>query len=905
MRNLIVLSDGTGNSAAATNKTNVWRLYEALDLINGSQIATFGDGVGTSTFRPLQILGQAFGVGVKRNVLRLYKFLCRNYTDDDRIWCFGFSRGAFTVRVLAGLIQQEGLISFKSEEELDRSAVAAYRAYRKKAFHTNLPWVIAGRWVRDLFIHYWYKLIGARPYDEIKKETFERKRHIIQIHFLGVWDTVVAYGLPIDELTQAVDKWVWPMNFRDKSLLANVNCARHALSIDDDRRTFFPIPWDEDEERKLLAEDSTLPRDRLLQVWFVGVHANVGGGYPDDSLAYVPLCWMIEQTISKGLHFRPEILAQYVGRASPTGRKYDARAGVGLFYRYQPRDAQALMGKGNRPIAHHSLVTRMALGYDGYAPISLPYDIDILTQYGPAIAFNAAEAASLLPTTPNARISPPPADQALLPGTTAQTLQENKERLLENIIKLDTANAKRDRAPVVKLVLDTVWWRRVLYFVSLFLALFIVAYPLLAPLIHRDWQDELDNPFRALLDPLVGLIKGVLPGYAEPWIAAIVARPAIPLFVITLFAASLGLSRFLQRRTLDRCRAAWRVQARVDGQTLNRLRLTGQRRASTICAIFFSLVALFAWRFDISSWLTIIFAMVAGASLLVFARRVATNVGEIDANHPGIFLSVARYLRTSAQAVMIYRWCARGAVPAIFLFSCTLGAVAWINHASFDLLNTVGTFCKTDSPSENWLLAGRSKEILFDTKSFCQPTGVWLVEGRRYRLTMTVEDDWFDQTIWTDVHGMPSAYFVHYIGFPLKRWWTKNWFQPIARVNSVGNYEYPLDAVAPLPDVPIYKCSGSAQNADGIFQRIRQSAKPATQDQRALVKNCGGRTLTPAKTLIADIVPQTSGELFLYVNDAALLWPGRIDFFYRNNSGKAKVTVFPVLADTTVPVPNE
>ena len=270
MRNLIVLSDGTGNGASASNKTNVWRLYEALDLIDGTQIATFGDGVGTSRFKPLQILGLALGVGVKRNVIALYKFLCRNYDDHDRIWCFGFSRGAFTVRALAGLVRHEGLIDFKSEEELDRKAVAAYRAYRKKAFPTKLPWVIAGRWVRDTIIHYWNKSVGARSYQDVKDETFRRKRHIIQIHFLGVWDTVVAYGLPVDELTQAVDKWVWPMTFRDRSLLANVQCARHALSIDDERRTFFRIPWDENEERKLRQQDLTVPRDRLLQVWFAG-----------------------------------------------------------------------------------------------------------------------------------------------------------------------------------------------------------------------------------------------------------------------------------------------------------------------------------------------------------------------------------------------------------------------------------------------------------------------------------------------------------------------------------------------------------------------------------------------------------------------------------------------------------
>src|SRR3954452_20106281 len=181
MRNLVVLSDGTGNSAGALNKTNVWRLYEALDLSGSDQIATFGDGVGNSQLKILRLLGLALGIGVKKNTLQLYKFLCRNYQDDDRIFCFGFSRGAFTVRTLAGLIQREGLVSFRSEEELERAALAAYRAYRKAAFATRLPWVVVGRWLRDSVVRLWNRSIGARTYDDIKRETFDRKRHVIPI----------------------------------------------------------------------------------------------------------------------------------------------------------------------------------------------------------------------------------------------------------------------------------------------------------------------------------------------------------------------------------------------------------------------------------------------------------------------------------------------------------------------------------------------------------------------------------------------------------------------------------------------------------------------------------------------------------------------------------------------------
>jgi len=98
---IVLLADGTGNSAAKLFKTNVWRLYRALDVSDPPppgqvrQVAFYHDGVGTSTFKPLTLLGGIFGIGLKRNVIDLYTFLCRNYNPGDRIYAYGFSRGAF------------------------------------------------------------------------------------------------------------------------------------------------------------------------------------------------------------------------------------------------------------------------------------------------------------------------------------------------------------------------------------------------------------------------------------------------------------------------------------------------------------------------------------------------------------------------------------------------------------------------------------------------------------------------------------------------------------------------------------------------------------------------------------------------------------------------------------------
>ena len=113
-KSIILFSDGTGNSSAKLFKTNVWRMYEAVDLGPSAegkrdQISYYDDGVGTSSFKPLTMLGGAFGWGLQRNVLDIYRYACRNYRDGDDIYAFGFSRGAFTVRLVVALIASQGI----------------------------------------------------------------------------------------------------------------------------------------------------------------------------------------------------------------------------------------------------------------------------------------------------------------------------------------------------------------------------------------------------------------------------------------------------------------------------------------------------------------------------------------------------------------------------------------------------------------------------------------------------------------------------------------------------------------------------------------------------------------------------------------------------------------------------
>ena len=382
MTRIILLSDGTGNSAGKVWRTNVWRLFQLLDLKTSDQIAIYDDGVGTSSFKPLAILGGAFGYGLKRNVINLYKFLCRNYKDGDQIYGFGFSRGAFTIRVVMGLVLNQGLIKFSDEADLDKKARAAYRAYH----YGKHSWVNLG-----FFIRFPIWLLDKISYTPAQ-------RPITSIEFLGLWDTVAAYGLPIDEMTRGVDQWIWPLELPNKDFSSCIKRARHALAIDDERATFHPVLWNEN------AANTNPPRtkrastaEKLLQVWFAGVHSNVGGGYPDDSLANVSLSWMLAEAEAAGLTFKktptadPDALLSTDSAKDKDGRLYDSRSGLGGYYRYSPRKIQDFydampreLDKDGNPLPvplpkiHESVFGRIRVGAHIYAPAGLPAEYEVV-----------------------------------------------------------------------------------------------------------------------------------------------------------------------------------------------------------------------------------------------------------------------------------------------------------------------------------------------------------------------------------------------------------------------------------------------------------------------------------------------------------------------------------------------
>src|SRR5262245_35084912 len=368
-KRIVICSDGTGNTAIKGRGTNVFKVFEAVDLeghrfdpSKTPQIAIYDDGVGTQNFKPLKIIAGATGWGLSRNVKHLYKELSRVYDPHDEIYMFGFSRGAFTVRTLAGLIASCGLIDQtklprKTFAGLEKTVDKAYSAYRK--CYRPLLWQAFGR-----------------PTLDAAKEFRKRFSHAadVKIRFLGVWDTVDAVGLPFF-LGDVINMSIYRFKFPDLYLTPIVERACQALAIDDERESFRPLLW------RQRPED----RERIEQVWFAGAHSNVGGGYPKQGMSLVALDWMLSHAQRAGLHLRQDGLRlnpvdrdSFRSHASVDDKLYDPRAGLGVFYRWKIRRIAAMCEEHSVPVRIHSTVLeRIAHGTDDYAPGNIPSDAEV------------------------------------------------------------------------------------------------------------------------------------------------------------------------------------------------------------------------------------------------------------------------------------------------------------------------------------------------------------------------------------------------------------------------------------------------------------------------------------------------------------------------------------------------
>ncbi len=275
-KNIVILADGTGQIGGEGASTNVYKLFNMLEDRTPRQVVYYDPGIGTSKWKYFH---QIFGVGFKQNILDCYRFIFDQYESGDQIYMFGFSRGAATVRSLSGFLELFGILP-QSRPDLIEKAWKIYQIECPKSDekHTGIA----------------HDKREKRNDREKIAEAFVNKHHTMwtRVRFLGVWDTVAALGAPGALLDMFIDRF-WPHNFHNFNLSPGVDFARHALSIDDDRKTFHPKIW-----RPIPEGENS---DRLKQVWFCGVHTDVGGGYDQPDLSYYSLDWMIREAKDKGL----------------------------------------------------------------------------------------------------------------------------------------------------------------------------------------------------------------------------------------------------------------------------------------------------------------------------------------------------------------------------------------------------------------------------------------------------------------------------------------------------------------------------------------------------------------------------------------------------------------------------
>lgn len=327
-KNIIIFSDGTGQKGGLNYNTNIYKLFNMVEDRTDRQIVYYDPGLGTGMEG---IAGLVGGRGFSKNILDCYRFIFENFHADDSIFLFGFSRGAATVRSLSGFIHLFGILP-ASRADIIEEAFNIYTIHNKER-------------------------------REKEAKAFINKHHTMwcKIKFLGVFDTVAALGLPNKWLSSLLDK-IFPHKFHSFELSDSVEYARHALSIDDERKTFHPVIWNK------LKDDQ--PKDRLKQVWFCGVHTDVGGGYKEEDLSNISLRWMMNEAKSKGLIIYEKSSAYQSFLKSESnidGTMHNEQLGfVGKLYRREKRNWEEKL-HGNLCI-HESVTKRKKNQSNGDSP---------------------------------------------------------------------------------------------------------------------------------------------------------------------------------------------------------------------------------------------------------------------------------------------------------------------------------------------------------------------------------------------------------------------------------------------------------------------------------------------------------------------------------------------------------
>lgn len=327
MKRIVICADGTWNRPEQYGKdgqhpTNVLKFARGIahSSSDGTNQVVFYDwGIGSYHG---SVGGGAFGKGLEKNVMDGYRFLVHNYNPGDQIFLFGFSRGAYTVRSLSGLINNCHILKASEAHRVEE----AFEMYKDPKHKPNGDF--ANNWKQK------YSIPNSGD-----------------VHFIGVWDTVGSVGLPVSFFGLIEDKH----RFYDNKLGSNIKVARHALSLDERRDDFEPTIW------------QPRPEVDLKQVWFAGVHADIGGSYaPDDDgscLSDISMCWLVREAEEQGLAFE-----DFLSNCSlnPHSRQHDEYEGLfrflGKYERQLPNDI---------PTKVHRSVKQRYEGASGYRSLAI------------------------------------------------------------------------------------------------------------------------------------------------------------------------------------------------------------------------------------------------------------------------------------------------------------------------------------------------------------------------------------------------------------------------------------------------------------------------------------------------------------------------------------------------------
>lgn len=449
-KKIVICSDGTGNRGGYGNDSNVWRIYTAAAGKEADmQFAIYDDGIGTEYVWLRNFVDRMLGIGMGKNIKELYLALCHVYEPGSDIYLFGFSRGAHTVRRLAGFISSQGILNparYKNDRELHMDIDKLFTGYRLRGAtnRDNSLECIVNNWCYKI----WGKLkrntgTSSKSYiDRVRAEAriiHRKKRHFqanrseywdgyhpdtisylqqtvpkndidtlqenrVGIRFMGVWDTVDAVGFPVDWAAEFWNEYIYRFQFRDYRVSPFVSCALHALAIDECRKSFKPRLIDtgmEDSSNsgdKAETQNAGSSWDRVSQIWFAGVHSNIGGGYPKQGLAHISLCWIAEAAKFHGLIVDDDVIMTindnqmltksnklYATLTNAHDKLYNPRKGIWGFYAYQHRNIEELhtlyCGSG-RPVVDSTVLARIARRTQSYSPFNLPAEFEYIDSCG-------------------------------------------------------------------------------------------------------------------------------------------------------------------------------------------------------------------------------------------------------------------------------------------------------------------------------------------------------------------------------------------------------------------------------------------------------------------------------------------------------------------------------------------